>query len=191
MLARLGLVERLTRAPLARRFAMRAAQGPGLLDLVLGVPAIGPVIDAARRMGRTIQGPIPGRRPGPGGAWIAWELGVPEDDELPLLIADVTPRRLRAAPTPESGHANGATGVTDAVLPVRDPAAAAAALRAILDVPSRADGARSLIEIGTTRLVLEPAPGWPSGRPTRLALAGGQPRRLDVRAAHGAVLDLA
>jgi hypothetical protein len=189
-LARLGLVARATRAPLARRFAVRAAQGPGLLDVVLCVDALAPVIEAARRVGRTIHGPVPGRRTTADGRVIAWDLGVPDDEELPLLIADVTPRSLRVAPTADTLHANGVTGVTEAIVPVRDPARAGACLRDILGLPAHEDGVRSFLDIGTTRLILEPGPRRSSSRPTRLALAAGRQGRLDVRAAHGAVFEL-
>jgi hypothetical protein len=190
VLARLGLVAHAARAPLARRFAERAAGGPGLLDVVLCVDAVPPVIEAARREGRVIHGPVRGRRMAPDGRPITWELGVPEDDELPLLIADITPRSLRAAASPGPGHANGVTGVTEAVLPARDPTVAGARLRDVLGLPAARDGERSVIDIGTTRLVLEPVPRMASYRPTRLALATGRSGNLDVRAAHGAVLEL-
>jgi catechol 2,3-dioxygenase-like lactoylglutathione lyase family enzyme len=189
MLDRLGLVARVTRAPLARRFALRAARGPGLMDVALCVDALAPVIETARRSGRAIHGPVPGRRAARDGSPILWELGVPADDELPLLIADVTPRPLRAAATQPITHENGATGVTSVVLTVRDADAAAARCREMLGLASRADGAAHFLALGTTRLVLEPGSGS-FGRPARLVLGGHPPRRLDVRAAHGAVLDL-
>ena len=190
ILARLGLVARATRAPLARRFAVRAAQGPGLLDIVLGVDAVAPVVDAARRVGRLSDGPVPGRRTRADGTPLAWELGVPADDEIPLVIADVTPRALRVGSPPAAGHANGVTGVTEVVLPVRDPAIAGARFRDILGLPYREGGPRSFIDIGTTRLILEAVPPPSPGRPARLALASQQPANIDVVTAHGAALQL-
>jgi catechol 2,3-dioxygenase-like lactoylglutathione lyase family enzyme len=189
MLGRLRLVAVATRAPLARRFALRAARGPGLIDFALCVDALAPAIETARRSGRAIHGPVPGRRVARDGAPIRWELGVPADEELPLLIADVTPRPLRAAATQPITHANGVTGVTTVVVPVRDADAAAARYRAMLGVASKPDGAAHLLVLGTTRLRLEPASGS-FGHPAGLVLGGHPPRRLDVRAAHGAVLDL-
>jgi hypothetical protein len=180
VLARLGLVTRVARAPLARRFAVRAARGPGLIDVALCVDAVAPVIETARRSGRIIDGPVAGCRAAADGSPIAWELGVPQDDALPLLIADVTPRALRTA-TSGIVHANGVTGVTRVVLPVRDVAAAAAAFRDVLGVAPRANGAGASLSIGTTDLALEPAHGGATGRPARLVLAAG---------ADGAILDL-
>jgi catechol 2,3-dioxygenase-like lactoylglutathione lyase family enzyme len=190
LLARLRLVERVTDAPLARRFALRAARGQGVIDLAVCVDALAPVIDTAQRAGLTIHGPVPGRRAAGDGSPVVWELGIPQDDELPLLITDVTPRELRVAVTPGPRHANGVTGVAGIVLPVRDPAAVAARFRDVLGVSSHVEGGRHSIDIGTTRLALEPAVGPPDGRPASLRLAAGTARRLDVGMAHGAVLDL-
>lgn len=192
VLARLGVVERVTDAPLARRFALRAARGQGLIDIAVCVEALAPIIETAERAGRTIHGPVPGRRAAADGSPVVWELGIPQDDELPLLIADVTPRALRVAAPPELRHANGVTGIAGVVLPARDPAASAARFRDVLGVVPRAggdDGTYSL-DIGATRLTLEPAVGPLDGRPTRLRLVAGTARRLDVGRAHGAVLDL-
>ena len=189
LLARLRLVERAVRAPLARRFAVRAARGPGLIDLALGVDALAPVIETARRSGLTVDGPVAGRRAAADGSPIVWELGVPREDELPLLIADVTPRQLRVA-APGIMHANGVTGVTGAVLPARDPRAAAARFRDVLGLSSHADGPAYAVDLAQTRLDLVPAAGARPGHPARLRLAAPAPRRLDAGRAHGAVLDL-
>jgi catechol 2,3-dioxygenase-like lactoylglutathione lyase family enzyme len=189
VLARLGVLARVTRGPLARRFAVRAAQGTGLTDIVLGVDTLAPVLDAARRAGRVIHGPVPGRRTTAAGERSAWELAVPADDELPLVIADVTARALRAAPA-GSRHANGATGVAEAVIPVPDAAVAGACFRDILGLSAREDGPRSLVDIGTTRLVLEPMSRPSPGRPVRLRLRADHRETLDIRATHGAVIEL-
>ena len=192
LVARLGLVARVTDAPLARRFALRAASGQGLIDFAIGVDALPPVIEAAERAGVTIHGPVPGRRAAADGSPVAWELGIPQDDEFPLLIADVTPRALRLGDTAGHGHPNGATGVAEVVLPVRDPSTIAARFRDVLGIaPSPAGhGGRPSLDIGTTTLTLEPAVGIVDGRPARLGLTAGAARRLDVARAHGAVLDL-
>jgi hypothetical protein len=69
-------------------------------------------------------------------------------------------------------------------------AVAAQRFREVLGVSSHADGMGHSVDLGTTALALEPASGTPAGPPARLVLAAGSRRRLDVRAAHGAVLDL-
>ena len=188
VLARFGAVARVTRGPLARRFAVRAAQGPGLIDIVLGVDTLAPVLDAARRARRVVHGPLPGRRTTAAGQPIAWQLAVPADDELPLVIADVTARSLRAAPA-EGPHANGVTGVAEAVIPVHDAAMAGARFRDILGLSAQQEGLRSMIDIGTTRLLLEPSVRR-SGRPLRLRLRANRREKLDLRATHGVVIDL-
>ena len=192
VVARLGLVERVTDAPLARRFALRAARGQGVIDTAVCVDALAPVIATARQAGLTIDGPVPGRRHATDGSSVAWELGIPEDDELPLLIADVTPRALRVAATPGLRHPNGATGVAGVVLPVRDPARAAERFRAVLGLHAPPPAARLpySLDIGTTRFTLESAADAVDGRPTSLRLAAAAARRLDLRRTHGAVLDL-
>ena len=191
LLARLGLVARVTRNPLSRRFAVRAAGGPGLIDLVLWVPALGPAMTAARRAGCLVRGPVSGRRTTPDGRPIAWELGVPDDDELPLLISDTTPRPLRVGSPGAAGHPNGASGVTDIVLTVRDAAVAEARFRDLLGLPGQVEAGRATLTIGTTRLVLEPNLNVTSKRPISLRLGGNRYTRLDPRATHGAVLELA
>jgi hypothetical protein len=75
-------------------------------------------------------------------------------------------------------------------VPVRDPRLSAGQLGIVLGVQAHADGKASTVRLGTTAMVLEPATGPPVGRPARLILAGGTPRRLDRGLAHGAVLDL-
>jgi catechol 2,3-dioxygenase-like lactoylglutathione lyase family enzyme len=190
LLARLGLVTRVTRNPLSRRFAVRAAGGPGLIDLVVWVPGLGPAMTAARRAGCLVHGPVSGRRTTPDGQPIAWELGVPDDDELPLLIADTTPRPLRTGSPAAARHPNGASGVTDVVLPVRDAAVAETRFRDLLGVPGQVEGGRAIMTIGTTRLVLEPNGNASSNRPISLRLGGQMPARLDPKATHGAVLEL-
>ena len=192
VVAKLGLVERVTDAPLARRFALRAARGQGLIDLAVSVDALAPIIAAAEQSGVTVHGPVPGRRTTTDGSPVVWELGIPQDDALPLLIADVTPRALRVAATAGLRHANGVTGVAGVALAVRDPAAAAGLFRDVLGTGPGAiapDGTYSL-DIGTTKLTLEPAMGPLDGRPKSLRLTAGTARRLDVARAHGAVLDL-
>jgi hypothetical protein len=192
VVARLGLVERVADAPLARRFALRAARGQGLIDTAVCVDALAPIIATAERSGLTIDGPVPGRRTAADGSSVEWELGIPQDDALPLLIADVTPRARRAAAPPDLHHANGATGVASVVLPVRDPAPAAARFRDVLGVlpDSPADRGPYSLAIGTTRFRLEPAVGSTDGRPASLHLSADSARRLDPSRAHGALIDL-
>ena len=185
ILARLRLVSTVARAPLARRFATRAADGAGLIDVTVCVDAVGPAIDAAARAGIVVHGPVAGRRTAAGGETVAWELGVPDHEELPLVIADTTPRSRRVAVPPDLRHANGVTGIAGATVAAHDPAAAADRLCAVLGVPGAPPGA-----LAPTGLGFAPVGGRPAGRPLGLVLTGGTPGRLDVRRAHGAVLDL-
>ena len=191
MVSRLGLIERVADAPLARRFALRAARGQGLIDTAVCVDALAPLIATAQQSGLTIHGPVPGRRTAADGSPVMWELGIPEDDALPLLIADVTPRALRVAATPGLRHANGATGVAGVIFPVRDPVASAAHLREVFGAaPIAAERGAYSLDIGTTRLTVEPAAGALDGRPSSLRLVAPTVRRLDPGRAHGAILDL-
>lgn len=192
VVGRLGLIERVTDAPLARRFALRAARGQGLIDTAVCVDALGPVIGKAHQAGLTIDGPVPGRRTAADGSSVEWELGIPEDDALPLFIADVTPRARRVAATPDLRHANGATGVAGVVLPVPDPAAAAARFRDALGILPETPAERGpySLTIGTTRVVLEAAVGPSDGRPAGIRLRADSPRRLDLQRTHGAIIDL-
>jgi hypothetical protein len=75
---------------------------------------------------------------------------------------------------------------------VRDPAAAAARLRDVLGVLPETPAERRpySLAIGTTRFTLEPAAGPIDGRPASVRLLAGAARRLDLRRAHGAIIDL-
>ena len=190
-LARLGLVGRVVRAPLARRFSLRAARGSGLVDFAVCVDDAPTIVERARRSGVTVHGPIAGRRAAADGTPVAWQLAIPAADDLPLIISDVTPRPLRAAATRPVHHANGVIGVAGVVLPVGDVAGASARFRDVLELAACADGDARRVELGTTRLMLVPAPADSPGRPSRVVLTADGARRLDVRLAHGAVLDLA
>ncbi|HYE89756.1 MAG TPA: VOC family protein [Terriglobales bacterium] len=191
VLARLRLLDVVVQDPLGRRFARRAARGPGLIDLAASVDAVGPLVAAAARGDEVLHGPIAGRRATAAGTTIAWELGVPDSDDLPLVIGDLTPRAHRASADLSIRHANGARAIEEIVLPVRDVAATAAWYRDVLGVAGRADGAAWVLLLGATRLTLVPAAADSAGgRPARLVLAAARTARLDVRAAHGAVLDL-
>ncbi|MBM4439067.1 MAG: VOC family protein [Candidatus Rokubacteria bacterium] len=192
VLAGVRLLDVVVQDPLGRRFARRAARGNGLIDLAASVDAVGDLVAAAARGDEVLHGPIPGRRATADGTPIAWELGVPDSDDLPLVIGDLTPRARRASADPSIRHANGARGIEEVVLPVRDVGATAAWYRGVLGVTGRADGAAQVLPLGATRLMLVPAGAdSPAGRPSRLVLAADRAARLDVRATHGAVLDLA
>jgi hypothetical protein len=188
VLARLGLLRHMVRAPLARRFALRAGRGPGLIDVVVAGEAIPAIVEAGRRAGVAIDGPVAGRRAAADGAPIAWELGVPRDGALPLFIADITPRERRTGASPQIHHANGVSGVAGVVLPASDPGLAAGRLRAVLGLS--AASSVDAVELGATRVTFTVPPGMAPDRPIRLSLASTTRKRLDVGAAHGAVLDL-
>jgi catechol 2,3-dioxygenase-like lactoylglutathione lyase family enzyme len=155
VLSGLGLVGKAVRSPLARRFALRAAAGSGLIDFAVGVDAVSPIVERARRAGVTIHGPVAGRRAAADGP-IVWDLGIPAAAALPLVIADVTPRDRRVATTSAIAHRNGATGVTRIVVPVDEVTRAAALYRDVLGLDAVAEGRGVAIRLGATTLMLEP-----------------------------------
>ncbi len=68
-------------------------------------------IEAARRRGLEIEGPIPGGRVRPDGQRLEWQLGIPHTHDLPFLCADVTPRELRVPVGEARRHRNGIIGI--------------------------------------------------------------------------------
>ncbi len=175
--------------------------GEGLIDFALVPDAIEAAIDGARGRGLDLEGPLDGGRLRPDGQRVAWRTGWSSSTDLPFLCADVTPRELRVPPGAARLHANGATGIAELTVVVRDLAASATRYQALLGYPPLAlDGGRSAtFALGTARLSLA-APGDDPALqatleqrgegPCALVCAGGLPLTLDPALAHSVPLRL-
>lgn len=141
------------------------------------------------REGIPVEGPLPYHRERPDGARVEWLLAFPgagpPGATLPFLIEDITPRELRARPTPgvvalaDSGEAGQATpvrieGVARVVLGVRDLEANIALFRRAWGWPQPLRPARGRAVFPGAPVVLE-SPG-----PAPVASGSGLARRLDA-----------
>lgn len=136
------------------------AGGEGLIDFALVPDDVAALIAGARGRGLALDGPHPGGRQRPDGQQVAWQIGLAPTPDLPFLCADVTPRELRVPPGPARRHANGATGIAEVTVVVRDLEASVGRYAALLGAaPAARDARRASFGLGQARLTLVcPAP---------------------------------
>lgn len=177
------------------RVAARRTVGQGLVDFALLSDALGADVAAAQGKGLAIDGPLPGGRQRPDGVEMAWQFALPHSLTLPFLIADVTPRSLRAPGGAATQHANGATGVLRIDVGTRDRSRADAEYAALLGreaLPAAGGSTGESFLLAGTPLRITPQPAAPD-RPIALTLATGHPAAagpLDPALTHGAPLTL-
>jgi catechol 2,3-dioxygenase-like lactoylglutathione lyase family enzyme len=189
------------------RWARQRSLGEGLVDFALLPDAVEEDIAAARARGLEMRGPTPGGRTRPDSQEVAWQLGEPATPDMPFLCADVTPRELRVPPGEAREHANGATGIAELTVAVRDVRASAGRYRALLGVePVALDEHTVSFGLGTARITLAaPASVTPADSAIRVRLAtrgegplafalragpGSAGALLDPELAHGVRIDL-
>lgn len=120
--------------PHDHRWYSYLALGGGLVDFALGASDVEEELARLRKSGLEYRGPMPGARKRPDGREIAWRMAWPAEErsgELPFLIDDITPRTLRVPSGDAAHHSNGATGVRELTIAVRDLDEAAADFAAI------------------------------------------------------------
>lgn len=139
------------RPPMERRFVPKLAAGKGLMDFALLSRSIEDELDAVRRRGLAIEGPLPGGRVQPDGQRVSWLLGVPLAPDLPFLIGDVTPSRER------EHHANGVEGVAGLTVGVADIDASVTRYKALLGMEPSEGSAMPLPETRTVDFTLDSA----------------------------------
>jgi catechol 2,3-dioxygenase-like lactoylglutathione lyase family enzyme len=139
------------RPPVERRFVPKFAAGKGLMDFALLSRSIEDELDAVRRRGLAIEGPLPFGRVQPDGQRVSWLLSVPLAPDLPFLIGDVTPSRER------DHHANGVEGVAGVTLGVADLDASVARYKALLGREPNEGSAITLPEARTMGFMLDSA----------------------------------
>lgn len=111
---------------IGRRFLPRLAGGAGVGDACLFGERLERFAGECRERGLPVTGPVAMRRERAGAEPLAWELLLPADDVLPMLIEDRTPRPLRVPGTAAAiAHANGASGISEVFVHARSTAEAA------------------------------------------------------------------
>jgi catechol 2,3-dioxygenase-like lactoylglutathione lyase family enzyme len=168
----------------------------GLVDFALLPDAIEADIAAARGRGLAYEGPTPGGRLRPDGQRLEWQIGAPPTPDMPFLCADVTPRELRVPGGDARVHPNGATGISELTIAVRDAPASAARYQALLGIePVVLDAHTVAFGLGGARITLAaPSSAAPADAAlsARLAGRGEGPLAFALRAGTGtggAVLD--
>jgi catechol 2,3-dioxygenase-like lactoylglutathione lyase family enzyme len=145
------------------------AVGEGLIDFALLPDPVAEDIAAARARGLELEGPFPGGRMRPDGQEVAWQTARSATPDLPFLCGDVTPRELRVPPGAAREHPNGATGIAEVTVAVRDVAASTARYRALLgEEPITLDEVTVTFPLGRARITLA-APASDSPADTALA----------------------
>ncbi len=170
------------RPPVERRFVQKFAVGKGLVDFALLSRSIEDELDAVRRRGLPIEGPLPFGRVQPDGQRVSWLLSVPLAPDLPFLIGQLTLERGR------EHHPNGAEGVAGVTVAVTDLDASVARYKQLLGVdPS--EGAASPLQgarivdfpLGSTTITLATPVGESDSLRAHLAKRGEGPYALRLR----------
>ncbi len=173
----------------ARRMG-RWAVGEGLVDFALLPTQIAEDVEAARRRGLALEGPLEGGRLRPDGQRVAWQVAFPDGWDVPFLCGDVTARPLRAPTGAARQHANGAVGLLVVTVVVQEIERSVARYGALLGVEPEPGGAMFLVGGTTISLVSPRGSGDPLHE--RLAQQGEGPLALRLRtrdAAEARVLD--
>jgi len=118
-----------------------AAHGDGFVDFALLPQDLPAAIAQAQARGLAdMRGPLPGSRDRPDGVHVAWHTARQAQHDLPFLCADLTPRALRVAEGAVRRHRNGALGIAQVTVAVRDVQASLARYRALLGDEAIRDG---------------------------------------------------
>jgi len=189
-----------------RQFARR---GGGLIDYCMASDDLQADVARLRAGGLTLSDPVDGGRKRPDGVELRWRSARiwQSGRELPFLIEDLTPRRLRVPGGADTVQPNGVTGIGELVIAVADVERTAAEFAALLEVEPplahpdhKRDGLAAGFDAGAQRIVfVEPrmASGAVQLRIERAGLgpfeallrAGGR-IALDERLLHGARLQI-
>lgn len=151
-------------APEERWYRTLRDHGAGLVDFAL-LPhdTVQALADARARGLGTLTGPLDGGRQRPDGAQLRWQTARHATPDVPFLCGDLTPRSLRVPEGAVRSHPNGAQGVAQLAVAVRDLDATLARYRALLGVqadaatpPASAGGIRAVqIPLGSAVLLLQ------------------------------------
>jgi catechol 2,3-dioxygenase-like lactoylglutathione lyase family enzyme len=151
------------------------AHGDGLVDFALLPQDLEAVVAQAKARGLAdITGPLPGGRVRPDGQRLEWQTARQAQHDLPFLCFDITPRALRVPEGEVRRHRNGALGIAEVTVAVRDVQASLARYRAFLGEEAVRDG-EVLLEGAGIRLVEQGARRRDQGpSEIQLRFAGGK-----------------
>ena len=158
----------------------------GVIDYCLGYPSLSAALQAINAHDLPYPAVVETGRLRPDGVALRWRSSQLADQErgLPFLIEDVTPRSLRVPGGPAARHANGATGVVQLEVLVRDLARARTDFSALLGSEGHNDGSAILFDLdGIALRVAVPEPASAEGR--LLAARGAGPWRLTLKQREG------
>jgi len=156
--ARKGWPAELRRASaIARRFLPQLVGREGVADFIFRVENLRRAAAEMRRRGVVASGPVAMSRERADHVRLEWELLLPAEARLPFFIEDRTPRELRVPNDPAiRSHPNGAAGVMEMTVKVREVAPGALAYADLFDARPHADAEGSAhLELGGIRVVLE------------------------------------
>ncbi len=133
---RAGLLERLDfLSPSRARFLAHAAGGPGLADIALISHDLDAVLRSLRGTAARYARAENQQRRQATGELVTWRMAVPHAPFLPFLIEPASGSPPRMPGGRFRCHANGAMGIDEVVVPVRDLENCASGLRALLGEP--------------------------------------------------------
>jgi hypothetical protein len=115
-----------------RRLYDDLASGVGMNDYALLSLDLDHEVSRCNKLGLNFSNPIPGGRIRPDGREINWRTAVPQTNDLPFLIDDVTTRELRVPAIESNGHPNGITGIAGMTLLVSNHVESMARYRGLL-----------------------------------------------------------
>lgn len=176
----------------------QTAAGAGLIDFALLPSSTPEAVAEAKARGLELIGPRDGGRLRPDGVRLEWQTAMAATEDLPFLCGDVTPRNLRVPHGAAHEHANGAQGIAEVHVAVRDAAASAQRYSQLLGSEPTMLAGRPTFALGGATIVLRS----PAADPEHDALAARIAARdegiyaavisgvgaLDPRLLHGALL---
>jgi hypothetical protein len=187
-----------TRTSMGRRFLGLVAAGPGVGDFALRTQDLELTINSIRNRGLIMGDPVSGSRMRPDGQVVAWRTSVPQTNDLPFLIEDITPRDLRLPAETSRNHKNEALGITKITVMVAELDRSTARYQAMLGTePSLPLQTGSyglqpvLFQVGeSTTIELAALPATDAGGRRHLASRQGRPLQISLTTRSGEILSL-
>lgn len=136
LLRKLGLLGVYTanESAINKRLIGDLASGVGMNDYSLLSTELAHELPLMKERGAIFTTPIPGGRIRPDGKEIQWRTAVPNCTDLPFLIEDLTPRKVRVPEVEEDYHSNGITSIKGLIVLVTNLVESMAHYRAMLNM---------------------------------------------------------
>lgn len=187
-----------TRTSMGRRFLGLIAAGPGVGDYALRTRDLGETINSIRGRGLLLEDPVPGSRLRPDGQLVSWRTSVPQTNDLPFLIDDITPLDLRLPVDTAREHQNDARGIAKISVMVANLEMSAARYQAmlgiepLLPVQTNPKSARSAVfPLGeSTTIELAAPPSTDAWARQYLASRQGRPLQISLTTRSDKILSL-